>query len=395
MYNRSSCAILVGCDGVPEARLPFQSIPRNTQSIYGELSRMALVEHVLCCLAVDNNGEHPEERQEDADEAAAAAPPLQTILSCRVSRDGLQSIHDLCGPSGQLQNANIPWLDVSAEGQLALSTSIVGSWADRQRRGGHLFMSVVNLNISSLKRAFKSSSKLQKSDISVNIHRVLEVDRPRILLDSGSVNIEGVEAGSGFEPSMSLVLSLSALDMEALESIRQFEVQGQLQCRIDVSKLNGVPPSCNDSVVKAVSAYLAWGEAIEAAVQVPAMALLECLRAEGLVQHRQGRERFKIDGSEAVRTGWWISEAAKLSRCRDLQLLECSRHELMQRLEADNWSFGWVRKRKKLPGPYQDGDAKKWFTIYSKSFVEKGKRLYVCIACMCLSLSLHMYVPTS
>ena len=53
-------------------------------------------------------------------------------------------------------------------------------------------MSVVNLNISSLKRNFKSSSELQKSDISVNVHRVLEVDKPRILVDAQAINIEGV-----------------------------------------------------------------------------------------------------------------------------------------------------------------------------------------------------------
>ena len=112
LYNRKRCPVLIGCDGVAEAKVPFENISRNTQSIYGESSRMALVRHVLCCPVVAN----PSVEEEQEDEAAiAAAAPLQMMLATRVSRVGLQSISDLCGPSSeQLQNADIPWLDETA-----------------------------------------------------------------------------------------------------------------------------------------------------------------------------------------------------------------------------------------------------------------------------------------
>ena len=323
LFNSEPCHVLVGCDGVEVARVHFEDIPRNSQSIYAELERLALVEYLLDCFAQ----EKPKDAEE-LDDAEDQVPRPDKLFSCRVSRDGLQSIHDLCGPSpGQPQASSIPWLNETPEGHIILSDSVVGDWAERQRRGGHLFMSLVNLGISSLKRPFKNTSKLQKSEVSVNVHRVLEVERPRILVDASAVNITALEAGGGHSPSMSLVLSLSSLDKGALESIRMFDVIGPLQSRIDVTKLkNAVPASCDESVVKCVSAYRAFGEPIDPAHRASAMTFLECLRTEGLVQHAQGRDRFKSENSEAVCIGWWISEGKRLATIRSqLPLLELSR----------------------------------------------------------------------
>ena len=329
------------------------------------------MEHVLDCCGP----EEPKDAEEhDAQAQENQVPQPDRLLSCRVSRDGLQSIHDLCGPSsGQSQVSSIPWLDESAEGHFALSNSVVGDWAERQRRGVHLFMSVVNKDISSLKRPFKNSSKLQRSDVVVNVHRVLEVEQPLILVDSSAVNITAMAGGAGHVPSVSLVLSLSSLDTDAIKSIRMFDVKGPLQSRIDVTKLqNAVPASCNESVAKCVSAYLAFGEPIDPAHRASGLALLECLRTEGLVQHAQGRERFKCDGSAAVCTGWWISEGKKLARIREqLPLLKLSRWELMQKLESDGWQFKCVHKRKKLPVPYVTGNPKFWCVIFNTTFKEK------------------------
>ena len=385
LFSANNDDIVVGCSGLETVRTFFDNVPRNSQSVYAELERLALVEHILDCFGQEqpkDAEEHDDEAQEDQ------VPQPNKLLSCRVSRDGLQSIHDLCGPSsGQSQASSIPWLDESAEGRFALSHSVLGDWAERQRRGGHLFMSVVNKDISSLKRPFENSSKLQKSDVVVNVHRVLEVENPSILVDSSAINITAIEAGIGYVPSTSLALSLSALDTEALNSIRMFDVKGQLQSRIDVTKLkNAAPASCNEAVAKCVSAYLAFGEPIDPAHRASALVLLECLRAEGFVQHAQGRERFMCAGdtSGVVCTGWWISEGKRLARIREqLPLLELSRWELMQKLELDGWQFKSVHKKKRLPVPYVTGNPKFWCVVFNKTFKEKGHVMYACLyVCM-------------
>ena len=130
----------------------------------------------------------------------------------------------------------IPWLDVTSDGSMVLSDAAVIAWARKQKVGGHLFLSVVGTGIHRLKTVVPT--KLVHTDISVHVHRLLEINRPRILVDSAALNIEWLTDDSGSSVlSVSLVLSLGVPDKEALETMRIFKVDGDLVARLDSALL--------------------------------------------------------------------------------------------------------------------------------------------------------------
>ena len=242
-------------------------------------------------------------------------------------------------------------------------------------------MSVVNTGIHNLKAVAKS--RLASSDVAVSVHRVLEINRPRILLDSAAVNIEWITDGSGSVQSASLVLSLAVLDTEALESMRMFTVDGELVGRLDAGQLiDAASSGCGEvakEVADEVACYLAFSAKLSPELGPQTSALLAALRAKDFIHAVNGHERFKTeslvkaDKYKGVRTGWWITGGMKLATIRgDVALLDCSRWELLMKLEEGNWQLKVARKRGRLPQAYCHGDEKYWCLLLSKSSLQKG-----------------------
>ena len=217
----------------------------------------------------------------------------------------------------------------------------------------------------------------------MTVHRVSEIDRPRILPDSAAVNIDGVTDGDGSVQAASLVLSLGVLDKEALKSVRMFKIDGELVARLDVAKLiDATSSGCGEvaeEVANEVAGYLAFSSKMSADPGPQKSALLAALRAKDFIHVVDGHERFKTeslvmaDKYAGVRTAWWITSGTKLATVSDgVAQLDCSRWELLKKLAEDNCQLEIVNKRSRLPQPYCDGDEKYWYLLLSHSALEKG-----------------------
>ena len=349
------------CDG-PK---PLDPIPRNTGSIYARLLWLAAVDAVI------------DRARALASEFSSDSRPL--FLSCNISSGGIASISSMFRESGGGDERDLQWLYDSETGVGALSEAAAGPWIAQQVRGGQLILSMVNPNISKLHRVRKGS--LCRSDLNVNVHRILKVNQHerRLMVGASPVNIDAIIAGDAYAAGASLVLSLATLDLESLLGLRYFTVAPgtSLAARLDLTGVGDVPECATESVVDKVAEHVAWGNDIPDDVRESAQTVLLWLRSKDLLDGKALREASK----HRLHTGWWLAhEGNVLETDPQAPMSERSRYHLMRDMEANDWRFSFTGKRKKAAASYDptaEAPQKTWWALVPRNEDKLGLTVVV------------------
>ena len=143
------------------------------------------------------------------------------VFALPVRNGCIRSLQDLVTHK-HAARCDIPWLGTACDGRVQLSKATTGPW-DAEQRGGHLFVSINVANPSDAKVIKKTG--LSRTDLAINIHRVLKVAQPHVFVCTTPVNIEQSSFAEHFGAAVGLILSLGMFRLEDMLQVRRWDVR--------------------------------------------------------------------------------------------------------------------------------------------------------------------------
>ena len=292
------------------------------------------------------------------------------VFSMPVRSACLHTLRELLSTEPCVASGEVPWLEPGPSGTLGLTKDAARSWMSEQR-GGHLFTSVVLSNPVDAKLIRKG--KLTGTDIGVNVHRVLEVDRPHVVIGSTPVNIDQGANANVFSDAVAIVLSLSMFSMEDMFKVRLWQIVSTKVVFDDAFLADGTltPASPDVDVQAPVMAMLAEGKPVLRTrpdnEQNDALdAAITSLHDQGFVELENGEWHATEKAKVGRVTAWTLrpqmlegeDDAATLATSRVLQsgkpcdtakgFLDLSRYQLMTLLRDQGWEVVVSQTRKEV-----------------------------------------------